>query len=135
VDVLSGAVDPGARAAAVLIEVADALTALGRDPLAERTIDLHGLPLDDAERAWLRERLGDGEVRATLEVAGRTAVDETAYAGVWWLRHGDAAGRVLFEQIVVARVPALLLAHPQDAAAAAGRLAAAVAETEVTHDD
>jgi len=40
------------------------------------------------------------------------------------VRHADADDRTLLEQIVVARVPELLLAHPVDIADAAERLGA-----------
>jgi hydrogenase-1 operon protein HyaF len=127
-DPLSDLQPTAGRAGAVLLEVATALEGLSRDQQMQYTIDLHSLPMDDDERAWLRARLGSGEVRAALDVAGHSTVDETGFAGVWWVRHGDAEGRAGLEQIVVARVPALLLAHPDDVADAAGRLAAAVDE-------
>lgn len=114
------------RVDAVLHEVAGALQALARSPRRSRIIDLHGLPLDEAERERLRERLGQGEVQARLQAAGETRVDETAFAGVWWVCHADGAGRPVQQQIVVARVPPLLPAHPDDIRAAAGRLAAAL---------
>jgi hydrogenase-1 operon protein HyaF len=113
---------PAGVAAALLHEVADLLERLVADPGFSETIDLHGLPLSDSERAQLRQRLGDGEVDARLEIAGPTRITETAYAGVWWLRHADADDRPVLEQIVVARVPALLLAHADDIADAARRL-------------
>jgi hydrogenase-1 operon protein HyaF len=119
---------PGATptdvAAAVLSEVADRLERLAADPGASETIDLHGLPLTDAERDQLRQRLGQGEVDARLEIVGPTRITETAYAGVWWLRHADDDDRPVLEHIVVARVPALLLAHADDIADAARRLRA-----------
>lgn len=119
---------PGATptdvAAAVLSEVADRLERLAAHPRASETIDLHGLPLTDAERDQLRQRLGQGEVDARLEIVGPTRITETAYAGVWWLRHADDDDRPVLEHIVVARVPALLLAHADDIADAARRLRA-----------
>ncbi len=117
----------GDRVGAVLHEVAKALQALARSPRRSRAIDLNSLPLDDAERAALRDRLGRGEVQAAVQAAGETRVDETAFAGVWWVQHAGADGKVLQEQIVVARVPPLLPAHRDDIAAAAGRLGAALA--------
>ncbi len=115
---------PAGVSAAVLHEVARLLAQLAAEPALSETIDLHSLPLTDAERAQLRQRLGHGEVDAMLEIAGPTRIVETAYAGVWWVRHADAADRSVLEQIVVARVPALLLAHPDDIADAARRLVA-----------
>jgi hydrogenase-1 operon protein HyaF len=117
----------GDRVGAVLHEVAQALQALVRSPRRSRAIDLNSLPLDEAERAALRARLGRGEVQASVQAAGETRVDETAFAGVWWVQHAGADGRPLQEQIVVARVPPLLPAHRDDIAAAAGRLGAVLA--------
>jgi hydrogenase-1 operon protein HyaF len=111
-------------AAAVLREVAGLLNALAVDPALNETIDLSGLPLNADDLMALRRRLGEGEVEARLDLGGPSLLSETAYAGVWWLSHADSEGRSLLTQIVVARVPALLLAHPPDIEAAAGRLAA-----------
>lgn len=125
---------PSAAVDAVLAEVSRMLDRLVDDPSFADAIDLRSLPLSDAERGALRERLGDGEVRAALRWAGDTRVDETAFAGVWWLRAGDDASRSRVEQIVVARVPALLCAHVDDIADAGGRLAASLAGTAASPD-
>ncbi|MCU0928159.1 MAG: hydrogenase expression/formation protein [Burkholderiaceae bacterium] len=117
-----GDVEPGVMVDAIVHECATQLGALARDPGFATAIDLRSLPLDDAQRQMLRARLGQGEVRAVVDVAGPTTVDETAFAGLWWVRHEGADGGVLAEQIVVARVPELLLAHPADVAVAAVRL-------------
>lgn len=115
-----------AAAEAVLRELARLLDGLAADPEAEATIDLRSLPLADADRAALRERLGRGEVEAVLDVAGATRVHETAFAGVWWVRHGETGDATAIEQIVVARIPVLLPAHPDDIGHAARRLRVAV---------
>jgi len=133
-DALNDLQPPAGRAGAVLHEVATALDVLARDERAQYTVDLHSLPLGDDERAWLRSRLGSGEVHATLDVAGRSTVDETAFPGVWWVRHADADGHAWLEQIVVARVPMLLLAHQDDVADGAARLAAAAGQVVETLD-
>jgi hydrogenase-1 operon protein HyaF len=78
------------------------------------TIDLRSLPLTDFDRIELAGRLGDGEVRAVVVAGGTSTIFETQFAGVWWIRHEDGEGRMLTEQIVVARVPEILLAHPAD---------------------
>jgi hydrogenase-1 operon protein HyaF len=110
-------------AKAVLREVARALAALASDPGLIEPIDLRSPPLDDEARALLQRRLGEGEIAADFDLAGATRIRETGYAGVWWVRHADEEGRAVLEQIVVARVPPLLLAHPDDIAADAQRLA------------
>lgn len=123
-DPLAAEAAPDAVAEAVLREVATMLQQLASDPGFDDAVDLLSLPLGDNGRARLRARLGTGEVEATLELGGRTHIHETAYAGAWWVKRLDDDGRALFEQIVIARVPALLRAHPEDAGAAAQRLAA-----------
>ncbi|MBL8345669.1 MAG: hypothetical protein JNN03_09520 [Rubrivivax sp.] len=112
---------PG-MAEGMLREIARLLDALARDPGFIEAIDLHSLPVSDADRAWLRQRLGRGEVEATFNLGGPTRIEETSYAGVWWIRHADADEHTVLEQIVVARVPALLLADTVDVTAAARRL-------------
>jgi hydrogenase-1 operon protein HyaF len=109
---------------AVMREVATLLAALVRDPQFADAIDLYSLPLNERERQRLRDELGHGEISVALDLAGPTHIEETAFAGVWWLRHDGSDGRALLEQIVVARVPALLCAQPDDIADAAQRLAA-----------
>jgi hydrogenase-1 operon protein HyaF len=108
---------------AVLREVARLLDALAQDPGFTEAVDLHSLPMSDTDRERLQQRLGRGEIEAALDLAGPTRITETAYAGVWWVRHADADDRAVLEQIVVAQVPALLLAHRVDIADAACRLA------------
>ena len=78
--------------------------------------------MTDADRIELDERLGRGEVRVELSVAGTSEVWETAYAGVWWIRHFGSGDRAASEQIAVTRVPEVLLAHPADLHVAALRL-------------
>ncbi len=107
---------------AVLREVARLLGELARDPQCDEAIDLNSLPLVDGERECLRQRLGSGEVEAAFNLVGPTRITETAYAGVWWVRHADVDDRPVLEHIVVARVPSLLLAHPADIESAARRL-------------
>jgi len=78
-------------------------------------IDLRSLPMTDADRAELDQRLGHGEVSAILTVAGESEIWETAIAGVWWVRHFGEGGHVVAEEIVVTRVPEVLATHPDDA--------------------
>ena len=106
---------------AVLREIAGLLDQLIRTG-EDGAIDLRSLPMTDADRAQLKARLGVGEVRATLDVAGPSTVEETAIAGVWWVRHEGADGCVASEQIAVTRIPAILITHPDDLAAGAARL-------------
>jgi hydrogenase-1 operon protein HyaF len=77
-------------------------------------IDLTSLPFSPADRDWLAQRLGRGEVEIRLKAAGLSTFNETAIPGVWWVSHHNEAGVRVSELIEVARVPELVLAHPDD---------------------
>lgn len=108
-------------ALAVLAEISRLLAALA-DSGATGAIDLRSLPLTAADREQLETLLGRGEVRAELDLAGRSEVWETAYPGAWWVRHLGADERVASEVIAVCPVPDILAAHPADIRAGARRL-------------
>lgn len=108
-------------ALSVLAEIQQMLQALA-DTGQTGAIDLRSLPLSDADRSQLQELLGRGEVRAELDLAGRSEVWETAYPGAWWIRHLGAGDRVASEEIAVCPAPEILSAHPDDVRAAARRL-------------
>ncbi|MDR3472986.1 MAG: hydrogenase expression/formation C-terminal domain-containing protein [Devosia sp.] len=116
-------------ASAVLREISQHLHKLAAGGGAE-LIDLRSLPMTDADRAELEERLGHGEVEADLYVSGESLVWETAYAGVWWIRHFGAGGRIASEQIAVVEVPDILVSHRADIARAASRLHDDLEKTE-----
>jgi len=107
----------------VVSEIAHRLQALA-DHHEPAVIDLRSLPMTQADRDQLEEILGHGEVSARLEIAGVSDIWETAYAGVWWIRHRGAGDRIATEEIAVTRIPEILLTHPQDVMAAAVRLCA-----------
>jgi hydrogenase-1 operon protein HyaF len=77
-------------------------------------IDLSALPLTPADKEWLRERLGTGQIHVTMDAEGLSTLDETACPGVWWITHRDARDRVMSEFIEVTLVPDLVQAHPED---------------------
>ncbi len=116
---------------AVFAELAHALARLVETG-EETVVDLRSLPFGETERDALRERLGKGEVTCELEVAGRSEVHETGFSGVWWVRHYGGSGEVIVEEVVVARIPEILVSHPEDVAHAARRMAATRDETPVT---
>jgi hydrogenase-1 operon protein HyaF len=119
---------------AVLHQVAARLAALGRDPSCEDYIDVNSLPMTDADREGLRDFLGRGEVDADCDVAGRCHVRETRFSGVWWVAYLSENGVPLLEQIVIARIPALLMAHPDDILAAHRMLGERLAGTGLDRD-
>ena len=128
----AGAVPPprsvgglGGGVVAILSELATLLERLvkGESPGA---IDLRSLPMSPQDRIELLGALGEGEVQATLNAQGRSTIHETRLAGVWWLEHFDADGRLMAELIEVARVPAILSSASDEIAASARDLRAQV---------
>ena len=112
-------------AEAVLAEIATRLAEAAGGALVA-PIELTAMPLTSEDRAELEQRLGRGEVFATIESAGRSEVWETVFSGVWFVRHLGEGGRTASESVEVGAVPAILRSHRADMAAAAARLAAAV---------
>jgi hydrogenase-1 operon protein HyaF len=100
-------------APAVLREIAEMLAHLLQTK-ETGLIDLRNLPLSPADRDWLREHLGKGEVTMTLATGGRSQIRETAFPGVWWIEHHNEQDVLYSEFIEVAYVPELALAHPDD---------------------
>ena len=119
----------------LLAEVARHLAALVRDGTVA-AIDLRSLPLSIDDRARLEAALGQGEVKVTIDAAGESELHETAYAGVWWVRHFGAGRQLLTERIEITPLPEVLAAAPEDIAAGARRLAMnvkALVEGEKAH--
>lgn len=108
-------------AGAVLAEIAERLQQLSAGG-ADSVIDLRSLPLTDADIAELEERLGRGEVSARVEVIGETEIHETAYAGVWWIRHLGAGQQVAAEEIAITPVPEILRSQAEDIELATSRI-------------
>ncbi len=106
----------------VLSEIAERLQVFALSG-EETVIDLRSLPMSNADRNDLEVRLGRGEVEIKLYVSGQSDIWETTFAGVWWVRHIDGDGRIAAEEINITSVPDILRAHPDDARAAATRLA------------
>lgn len=90
-------------------------------------IDLKSLPATPTDLEDIDAVLGVGEVRADLAVIGRSAAWETAFAGVWRVRHFASNDAVAADEIVIAAAPDILLSHVEDARAALGRLREAAA--------
>lgn len=105
----------------VLAEVAQRLRRLAEhnEPSA---IDLRSLPMTEADREQLEELLGQGEVSARLEIAGPSYIRETAYSGVWWIRHMGTGDRIASEEIAITRIPEIFLSDSHDIRAATDRI-------------
>lgn len=85
-------------------------------------IDLKSLPMAPDEFHGIKKMLGQGELDLTVDMDGPTRIRETAFAGVWWVQHKSADGRILAEFIEIARFPDFLSAQPDHIADAVRRL-------------
>lgn len=97
-------------------------------------VDLGGLPLSGRDRAELDDVLGRGEVTATIDIAGRSEVWETAYAGVWRVRHFGAAA-IAVDLIEITFCPEILRTDRRDASLSAERLALALQQRNSAQAD
>jgi hydrogenase-1 operon protein HyaF len=86
------------------------------------TIDLAGLPFGPGELEHLEAALGSGELAATLDALGTSHIRETAYPGVWWLEHRNAADEVVGRFIEITRTPEIICSQDADIAAGRARL-------------
>ncbi len=77
-------------------------------------IDLLAMPLNATDLEWLRQQLGQGEVRITLDADGESTLQETNCPGVWWVQHHNPGGGVMSAFIEVTPVPDLVRAHKDD---------------------
>lgn len=98
----------GGGVAAILSELVTLLERLS-DSQESAAIDLRSLPMSVDDLARLRLALGEGEVRATLDAEGLSAIRETRVPGVWWVEHRDRHGELMAELIEVTRMPKILM--------------------------
>ncbi len=77
-------------------------------------IDLQRIPFGVDDERYLRDALGDGEVHATINTLGKSTVQETGVAGVWWVTHYDEAGSVLGDFLEITTIPEVLKSQHQD---------------------
>ncbi len=99
--------------AALISELAEHLQQLASNGTTQ-TIDLTSLPISDLERRELENTLGRGEVEITLDTIGLSRIHETAFSGIWWIKHYSADDHLIAEQIEVCLVPEIIQSHPQD---------------------
>lgn len=85
-------------------------------------IDLLAMPLNAADLDWLRQQLGDGEIRITLDADGESTLNETRFPGVWWVMHHNPNGGVVSAFLEVTPVPELARAHMADVQSGLQRL-------------
>jgi hydrogenase-1 operon protein HyaF len=102
-----------ATAQAILSELETSLQALlasGR----EHSIDLRSLPLAPGELEYLKDALGEGEVRVEVDALGFSRVVETRIHGVWWVTHRNPLDDVMAEFIEVSFCPDIIRAQRDD---------------------
>jgi hydrogenase-1 operon protein HyaF len=79
------------------------------------TLDLRELPaLGEDGYQFLKEKLGQGEVSASIQSFGRSEIQETAYPGIWWVSHYNQDDDILTELIEVNFLPELLKSPKDD---------------------
>jgi len=114
-------------ARAVLGELLDHLKIFATSGLT-RVIDIQGLPLSDADRDELTGLLGEGEVSAQLNSFGQSQINETRYAGIWWLRHYTEDSALLSELIEITDMPDILRSQQADITSAIEHLAQTIGQ-------
>jgi len=116
------------NALALLHEIVTLLAALVQEGRIG-AIDLRGIPLTPADRTYLLEQLGEGEVHAQVSALGASDVRETAYRGVWWVTHHNAEGEPCAELIEITPLPAILASDAEELAESLERLRASLQST------
>lgn len=107
----------------ILVHLQDLAEKLKKGPVfAQEIISLRGLPMTREDIEDLDKHLGRGEVNAKVEVAGNSDVWETSYSGVWRVRHFGTDERILVDDIVIAVIPEILMAHKDDISASVLRM-------------
>ena len=79
-------------------------------------IDLSAMPFGPGDLERLTERLGQGEVTASVEASGPTLIQETAIPGVWLVDYRGTEDQRLTFHIEIATVPEILRPRPEDLA-------------------
>ena len=110
---------------AILFEISIKLKALA-DHGDKAIIELRSLPLTPADLEALDVALGHGEVAAEIQVSGLSTVHESAWSGVWRVRHHSTDGCLVSDQINICSVPDILSARSEDVRDASVRLRNAI---------
>ena len=97
----------------LLHEIRHALAKLLNDQ-ESTVIDLRSLPLAPGEEEKLLNKLGHGEVHASLNALGPTEIAETGYPGVWVVLHYNTDREVIGKFIEICEIPELLRSQQDD---------------------
>lgn len=77
-------------------------------------IDLRSIPLAPGEEETIINTLGQGEVRALLDVLGPSEIYETKYAGVWIVTHYNDDDNIISRFVEVTDAPDVLKSQRED---------------------
>jgi hydrogenase-1 operon protein HyaF len=94
----------------------------------ETIIDLMAMPFGPGELERLLERLGTGEVTASVDALGETRVHESRFPGVWVVDHRNTEGVRIALQIEITRMPQILRTQLDDLADSLEQLGAELEE-------
>ena len=108
-------------AQAVLRELAEHLPALSSHGRTHQ-VDLTSLPMSSGDKQELASTLGQGEVEITLNTIGASRIYETAYSGIWWVKHYSTDEQLIAEMIEVAVIPEIIKSQAADIELAANAL-------------
>lgn len=108
-------------AKAVLSELLDHLQVLANSG-NPHVIDLTSLPMTNSDKQELASLLGTGEVNITLSTIGESLIYETAFSGVWWIKHYTSDQKLISELIEITTVPEIIKSHSDDIKHAANEL-------------
>ena len=117
-------------AQAMLTEMAEHLQLLAEQGKTH-VIDLMSLPLNDTDKRELQKTLGEGEVAIKLHTIGDSEIKETAYSGIWWIKHYSTDGQTIAELIEVCEVPAIIKSHVDDIRQSASALQQIIDNDEI----
>ncbi len=85
-------------------------------------IDLTSLPINSTDKRKLETTLGQGEVHITLSTIGESHINETAFSGIWWVKHYNTEQKIISEFIEITDVPDIIKSHPEDIKKAANKI-------------
>jgi hydrogenase-1 operon protein HyaF len=87
-------------------------------------IDLQAIPMAPGEIEEIKQRLGQGEIQATLSALGTSLISETSIPGAWLVEHFNVNDELLARVIEVTRVPDIIRTDLRDLRDGLARLAA-----------